>query len=86
LGQLRFATVVVGFSLEVEVEYMLYAELVGNMLFVEFAKTAGDWWWCNGMRKVRLCCLDGFVGTMKDMNVARGGIETAVFLAGEGYQ
>jgi hypothetical protein len=77
---------VVGFLPEVEVEYMLSTELAGNMLFVEFAKTTRDWLWCNGMTKVGLGWLDGFVGKMKGTNVAGGGIDVAAFLASKGYK
>jgi hypothetical protein len=78
--------VVVGFLPEVGVEYMLSAELVGNMLFMVFAKTASDWLWCNGMMKVGLACLNGFVGKMKDTDIAGSGVDATTFLAGEGYQ
>jgi hypothetical protein len=42
--------------------------------------------WCNGMMKVGLGCLNGFVGKMKDTNIAGGGIDAIAFLAGEGYE
>jgi hypothetical protein len=86
LGQLCFAAVVVVFLPEVGVEDMLSAELAGNMLFAGFVKTAGNWLWCDGMMKVGLGCLDGFAEKMSYADLARGGIDDAAFLAGEGCQ
>jgi hypothetical protein len=72
--------VVVGFLPELGVEDMLFVELAGNILFVWFEKTAGDWLWCNGMTIVGLGCLDEFAGKMMDTDIAEVGWMPLLFL------
>jgi hypothetical protein len=70
---------------------MVFAELVGSVLFVEFAKVVDDWLWSNGMiggmPKVGLGYSGRLVvGRIKDRmrNIAGGEVDAAALLVGEG--